>query len=287
MLGKLFKNEFGATWKLMVIAFAVIIGLTEITSLFDRVGFYETALYSNPFVNVAVKTINAMFILSIIFVCLFVLVSCCMRFYKTMYSEQGYLTHTLPVSPIATFFVKFITSLVWMIASFFSIVIAVLIRIAVSAETNLFSLIHTIVTHLGDEEFIDNLQNSAQAAFGCGAGMSILIVILLFIMGFIYLLSWLFTSMTLGQLSTNHKVGLSIGIGFGLYLAGQIAGVITIVKAFNLLGKSVEETVIENAVDVSLNGKNVILLITLFMGAVALVELAVDTIVVKKKINLQ
>ena len=44
-----------------------------------------------------------------------------------MYSEQGYLTHTLPVKPITLFNVKLATSFLWLVTSLALLFVSIMI----------------------------------------------------------------------------------------------------------------------------------------------------------------
>ena len=116
MLKKLFKYEFKSTAKIMLILYAILIVTTAVGSVvlysldLDQAG--ESKLASILSVSAIV-----LYILAIFAVLIVMYVYLCVHFYRTMYSAQGYLTHTLPVKALAPFHVKLITSFVWMFLS--------------------------------------------------------------------------------------------------------------------------------------------------------------------------
>ena len=285
MLGKLFKNEFKATWKLMVCVFGVILVLAELVALFDRTGFMESSLANNPFMSVATKFITTMFVLALMFLALFCFIVCSMRFYKTMYSEQGYLTHTLPVNPLSTFFVKVVVSTVWVFASVIMFALSLLIQAAASNDTNVFHIIIELCKHLFNREELAILNEKIMTASGCGIWGLIGLLVLLVLVLVIYAILWIYTSMTVGQLSTNHKAGMSVLTGICLYLAGQIGSIYLLVKIFGKMGVSLASSG-EDVLAAFTGADFFWVLIGVFAG-ICLIEAAIDCIIIKKKINLQ
>ena len=95
MLKKLFKYEFKSTAKIMLILYAILIITTSVGSVvlysldLDQAG--ESKLASILSVSAIV-----LYILAIFAVLIVMYVYLCVHFYRTMYSAQGYLTHTLP-----------------------------------------------------------------------------------------------------------------------------------------------------------------------------------------------
>lgn len=118
MLGKLFKHEFIYTAKrflpLYIIGFAAagvlrlfnVIWDVDIDESIDNLSvmFFYSGLYIALNVAVMVLTIYAMY-------------SSIPRFHKNMFSDEGYLTNTLPVSPYSHVLCKYATGLVWYIVT--------------------------------------------------------------------------------------------------------------------------------------------------------------------------
>ena len=129
MLKKLFKYEFKSTAKIMLILYAILIVTTAVGSVvlysldLDQAG--ESKLASILSVSAIV-----LYILAIFAVLIVMYVYLCVHFYRTMYSAQGYLTHTLPVKALAPFHVKLITSFVWMFLSMALMTVSIVVLIA-------------------------------------------------------------------------------------------------------------------------------------------------------------
>ncbi len=106
MLGKLIKHEFQASSRLMglmVICALFVSGITSLSYALDIVWFQVTSTF--------------LLIISAVAVVIFTYVVVSVRFFKSMYSQEGYLTMTLPVSSSNLLGAKVIVSLVWLIVS--------------------------------------------------------------------------------------------------------------------------------------------------------------------------
>ena len=116
MLGKLLKYEFKNTYKLMfiiygIMAFVTILGCIAMYSNSDPAGMTNQIqeIFFTAAMVFYVLGVFALFVVSYVYMCV--------HFYKTMYSDQGYLTHTLPVGQMSTFNVKLFVSFCWLMLS--------------------------------------------------------------------------------------------------------------------------------------------------------------------------
>jgi hypothetical protein len=110
MLGKLLKQEFIATGRIMGALYAVV----AIIMAYVLGSYYISRDTAN------VGQMLGVMVLLIITSCSFILTAVVMivNFQKTLYGEQGYLSFTLPVKSVSLLTSKVITSTVWFIAAF-------------------------------------------------------------------------------------------------------------------------------------------------------------------------
>lgn len=138
MLGKLIKHDFKASYKLMFIAHAFIIILSSIVG---------GALWIQSITSNGETTGMTMSVITIYVVLLYVAMTAIsvfatqiyvgVRFYKNLFTDEGYLMHTLPVSSTQLLHSKLITGAAWII---FNIVI-----VGISALLIYFPLITQIL----------------------------------------------------------------------------------------------------------------------------------------------
>ncbi len=128
MLGKLFKYEFKNTAKVMLTIYGVLL----FTTILASVSFFSTTLVEDnetllPLLSLLTAAVTTLYIFSVFALFTVSYVYLCIHFYKTMYSEQGYLTHTLPVKPITLFNVKLATSFLWLVTSLALLFVSIMI----------------------------------------------------------------------------------------------------------------------------------------------------------------
>ena len=146
-----------------------------------------------------------LYILAIFAVLIVMYVYLCVHFYRTMYSAQGYLTHTLPVKTLAPFHVKLITSFVWMFLSMALMTASIVALIASASHGTAWQEL------FGQDVF------SFHFIFQMVLGV---------ICSCLTYLLWVFASASIGQLFSSNKVAASLVAGIVLYFMQQIFSMI-------------------------------------------------------------
>ncbi len=110
MLGKLLKNEFIATGRIMGALYAVVAVI---------IAYVLGSYYISKDTATTGQMLGIM-VLLLISSCSFILTAVVMitNFQKTLYGNQGYLSFTLPVKGSTLLISKIITSTVWFVAAF-------------------------------------------------------------------------------------------------------------------------------------------------------------------------
>jgi hypothetical protein len=120
MLGKLFKYEVKSLARvcgLMYLVAAIFTGLMMMyETLFKNIRIQNAWL--RRFADMIVSMGGIGYLLVLVAVNLLTLVYLIYRFYQTMVSDQGYLTHTLPVTTGQLVFVKAVTAFCFRVLSF-------------------------------------------------------------------------------------------------------------------------------------------------------------------------
>ncbi len=95
MFGKLIKNEFRNIGKLMLLLNLGVIAMHAIMLIFDSIE--NTGIFAGNILGNLYGTYVVIYIISMLAVNMVVFICFASRFYKKIYSTEGYLTHTLPV----------------------------------------------------------------------------------------------------------------------------------------------------------------------------------------------
>ncbi len=203
MLGKLFKHEWKRLWK--VPTFLLI--LLQIIALGAGLAFLGPVFESDiRGIRVLIGLIWVTYFIMVIGVTFGVYIYLAIQFYKSTYSDEGYLTHTLPVSPRQILISKISMIAIWECITFIGILLSFVI----------FGL--TAYTCLGEDwadlgylfkEFLRELQT----AFGYEGEEWVPTILALFIsaiVSIIYTGVWISASTAIGQLVKKHRIAASI-----------------------------------------------------------------------------
>lgn len=199
MLGKYIKNEFKDTSKIMLILSAIIIGLTVI----GRIGMTEV-VSSFGSLNVISTMFNSIYVLGILACCLLSFIYMADYFYKTMFGDTGYLTHTLPLKKHTIINVKLLVWFVW------NFIIA-------------FLVFESILILGGSEYGVIDLNVKLGGILKNFGSINIIFIMLL---GFISQILEFMFCFSIGQLSNEHKVGFAVLAYIVVKIIGQILGFI-------------------------------------------------------------
>lgn len=218
MLGKLFKYEFKNTAKVMLTIYGVLL-LTTIIGTFALRGAVRMEVTGNdsPIANLLFATALIVYILSIFAFFIVTYVYMCTHFYKTMYSAQGYLTHTLPVKRLTTFHVKLATSFIWIFFSILLFIASIFLLVNGAVGGELWSLLSTEIW----KDFGREL-----AAMGISRAGFVLYAIAIIVLSCLSYLLWVFASASIGQLFSTNKVLVSVVAGVIIYFINQVMSLV-------------------------------------------------------------
>ncbi len=217
MLGKLIRHEFKASYKLMFIAHAFIMILSCIIG---------GALWIQSITATGESSFMSMGIISIYVVLLYVAMAAisifatqiyvALRFYNNLFTDEGYLMHTLPVSSTQLLHSKLITGATWII---FNIVI-----VGISALLIYFPLI-TQTLNLGDV-FINGLDGLSLVDALGNAFVSLL--------GMMASLVLIYGCICLGQLFHKNRIMAAIIAFLGSKLVlGIVSAILNLTLVFS------------------------------------------------------
>ncbi len=230
MLSKLLKNDLKKNTRLLWILFAATIvcaclartfsELGESIAFFRVFGIFFYSVYYSLAANVIIQPFLRNFL----------------NFQKSLYSDESYLTHTLPVTKNQIANSKFLTALIEMVASFAVLVISLVIMFASPDFKNVLTmLISTIVVG----EF--------------SLGLSITLIVFLIIVEFLMYLSIIYFSIVVAYKQKERRAFKAFLITMAMSFAALIAlaVVLVIVLVVNDVKLSASSLVLSNAAFVS------------------------------------
>ncbi|MGP1611463.1 MAG: hypothetical protein ACTTG8_00060 [Catonella sp.] len=108
MFYKLMKNEFRNIGKLLLLVNVIVLGMHLLSVVFEQI-YNSGVLVGSVFDNIF-GIFPGIYLLSIFAVNIIIVLVFAIRYYKKVYSVEGYLTHTLPVKKTAIYFAMLISS---------------------------------------------------------------------------------------------------------------------------------------------------------------------------------
>ena len=243
MLGKLMKHEWKDTRKFGCLMLVLILGFTVAGLLAFQTPMWRQAATGDYAEDNPIGSImNFMSILTLLgyafalyAVNIAITVYLGIHFYKTMYTDQGYLTHTLPVTPGQLLLSKTIIGGLWGLIIMFAIVFSVV--------TLAFGAAVTMAPH---DELLPGLLEMCEdiwkvmAAFWEDYGINLWFYPIYFFVSFLFApfltLIPMLGACSLGQLCSKARVAMSILIYFGLRMVVSfITGLLQVGSQFILL----------------------------------------------------
>ena len=204
MLGKLMKYE----WRGLRLPLLIMLGILGGTTLLACIIIFTI----NPKMDDVTAGLTVMSLLLCFLLYYFGIIGCsvgtmliiAIRFYKTTYTDQGYLTHTLPVESGTLLAAKTITSVLCYLAMLAGILATVLI------------LLGAIYTHVGSydriflerqvAELLSDLSESFREEYGISFGAFVTFYIIFMVVACISAIMTVLGCVSLGQLFTKHRI---------------------------------------------------------------------------------
>jgi hypothetical protein len=211
MLTKLLKYEFLSTGRIFLPLYLTLVGVSAILKLFI------TIERSIDLMIVPQVLFTLLYVVLIVAVFALVYILACMRFYRNLLGDEGYLMHTLPVKPYEHVLAKLITSIVWMLAS---IAVAILSVIVLAYQKGFFRDMFNMLGQLLEAIGV----YWSKPSFTFTVVSCLVLAVVTTVTGFMMF----YASMAVGQLLRGHRIVGSILAYFGFYTISQIISLIMV-----------------------------------------------------------
>ncbi len=280
MLGKLVSHEWKDSWKIMTILNIAVFALSIIGAVFLRADEFAETIgvqeMRETMIALVYSSYFTVYVLSIITLSIVATLYFYIRFYRNLYTDQGYLMHTLPVTSKELIWSKAIVAIIWRFIS--SIVMFVGIAILVVAGFEL--------------RFMDELREMFRAfaeVFDQGPLLITLYIILTVLGGIGSVFFSVFkgyTAISFGQMAAKNKVLASVGAYFGIHIAINIFGNI-FMQAGMLVLLGTRGSIVEMFEDPGL--MMIVFLIALNIGVygLSLIGYLISNSIMKNRLNLE
>ena len=242
MLGKLMKYEWKSVYKMGSILLLAMFAVTVLGCMVFQMPWMRDLFADDSNVDEVQAIIFAFVMMVSFLVYIFMLMGVTygimiflgVNFFKTMYTDQGYLTNTLPVKPHQLLNSKIL------VAGFWYLLIE--IGVIVSVVALIFAFGGGIASAVDGYSFgeamamlWDEMAMALQSEFGdYMIHFGVVMLIMLLISPFTTMII-LFSALTIGQLSKKHKALMGILTYFGLCMVtGIIASAVQMIYSIRL-----------------------------------------------------
>lgn len=216
MVKKLFKHEILAYLRVWIPIQIILLGVSALGRIIQ---FFEseTTIYNTIFgsmIFVYVVTV----IVSLGFTFFFAIT----RFYKNLFTGEGYLSFTLPVTTKQHIMTKLWTAVLFFVMSIFTVLLSVCIITAGDVLAEIIKLIGYFFNNEISSEFMPHL------AIYIAEIISLCFVVV------ISSLLLFYACISIGQTFNKNRILASIGVYFGYYFISQVINTVFVIMAMIL-----------------------------------------------------
>ena len=277
MLGKLMKQEWLSTWKIptvligVVFAAATIFGLFCASPVWDLMDWWGADVIFSATILLFYGALMCCGVGTSIYLAV--------RYYRSMYSNEGYLTHTLPVTPNQLLLSKMINFSIWELLSVICIVFNIMLFAAfiVLREVGYRSLFESF------QEVLMEMQDILNSEYATGWELFMVLTIILILVGTVSKSLLYMGSVNIGQLWARPRVAGAILVYVGVTGAVQI-----VTQAAMIIFMTSAEQIGLLQDDYFFSFLNQVMAVSLLMQLVIGVVMYVGSLLIlKKKVNLE
>lgn len=225
MLKKLFHYDMKYTARLVLPLMLLTLGTTLLGSIAMKLlGSIEYSSFSTTFGATLLSIVLGLIVAGSIFILIaFAIITSIvvfMRFYKHFFSDEGYLTHTLPVKTSTHMFSKTWSTLLWVIITTVAVLLYIFLYILIGAAPYGSLLNMDTFRYIG--EFFQAIFPYMTPSYWI-IGLETLVLTLVSV---VFSTFMIFTAITIGAVvAKKHKILAAIGF---YYLINMIISIITV-----------------------------------------------------------
>lgn len=235
MFAKLLKYEWKANAGLLTILSACALGVGALgAGVIRMMAYLEKNIMEEELAAAAISTLSSIMffvVIALVAYALAVQFITLWRFYKNKFTDEGYLTFTLPVNSRQLFLSSFLNILAWLAISVFVLICAVAMMVFIGVGEPLKEIFQTIGKIASSmDAFYNDIELQGANLF---YGLSMLQIIV----SPVYAIVLLMTSITLGcVLAKKHKIFATIGMYYAINMVvNVVTPVLSIVPTVSLI----------------------------------------------------
>ena len=269
MVKKLYKHEYLAWLRVLPLIYGItllIAAMLRIVLIFENDSLYYGIVFGSAvfvFVVALMVTLSSATVFGI------------QRFYKNLFTGEGYLTHTLPVTPANHLWVKVLTAVSFDILSVLVCLLAGVIATAGEVFGEICKAAEYLIKQIPGE-YIGH-------AAGWTAEVIAMFVVAMFSSQMLFYLC-----ICVGQLFRKNRVLAAVGVYFGIYAISQVVSTVLMV-VFAIMGEQgVWDGILEQISQHPIAALHIVLCGSVVLTALMnLVSFGICHWIIHKKLNLE
>lgn len=220
MLGKLLKHEWKAVWKVPTLLIGILLAAAIMAGSTFHLPIWDSEWVGLPLSGVMMIIT---FYVAMIAVSLGITIYFAVRYYRNMFTDEGYLTNTLPVTSHQLLFSKVITMFAWNLIT----IIAIAASLAVFAGIIALAFMEPEDGRTLADAFMElfNMDIWDSPYMQEFEGFCVSMIVMLFASSFSGTMV-LIGSITIGQMVRRHRVLGAIGAYFAINTIMQIVSTV-------------------------------------------------------------
>lgn len=232
MLGKLIKHEWKETYRAGCLFLVALLGVTFLSWLAFQSPMWRSMTEENVYQSIMPGLLDIASVFTLLFYVIMlavvsggIMIYLAIHFYKTMYTDEGYLTHTLPVTKNQLMISKILIGGIWVLIVMIGVLLSLfaLLNFLVGAATpEGYSLIE--IWRMFCDEFGDMFVKLLRDELGINLGVALVFFIANILISPFASMTIIFGAISMGQLFTKHRVLMAIVSYFGLVIINGILG---------------------------------------------------------------
>lgn len=279
MLGKMIKHELAATGRILLPLQGILLIISVIGWLLLNLKVFD------EHVEIGI-TMFMFYILFIFAIAVATQIYLAVRFYKNLFTDEGYLSFTLPVKPYMHLVSKGISMAIWQMINVTMTVISVAILMLYQ---NILGELISACSEI-DWGYLGEVGLTVPGLIGFGVAF--------YVISLFFSITTVFVSVCIGQLANTYKAAASIvayvviqvcyqiitSIITSITMVGDMFGITTDVMYEEMAAGYSEIELVRSVIDMY---KHTFLSVMIISGVLSVIFYIVSHIIVSKRVNLQ
>ncbi len=222
MVKKLYKHEFAYYLRSMLPVYGILLAIAAMS----RIIFIFEA--DNTVYEIISSIAVLSYVLAIVAALVMTMVFTITRYYRHLFTSEGYLSFTLPITPTQHILTKLNAAVVFHLLSVLVVIVSACIITSGDVLVEVIKAIDYIFGEL-PAVFAKEFRDTTAAQWQVNFWLFVIEFIVLIIAAYIYQMLLFYSCITVGQMFNKNRILAAVGVYFGYYMATQAVGTVFVI----------------------------------------------------------